>query len=132
MRIWEQGRLTGFEGAASDVAVANAQYDRVSDLFGIDRNFVHSWHAGLHPGCGYPWDLRDNYERWGGSAFGNPRIMHFHTCGAYAPGEISWNVIDPTIVVEGTTLWERGQFHAHRLPGGAQILDLFPLCCGLV
>ncbi len=127
----EQGRLTGFEGAASDVAVANAQYDRVSDLFGIDRNFVHSWHAGLHPGCGYPWDLRDNYERWGGAAFGNPRIMHFHTCGAYAPGEISWNVIDPTIVVDGTTLWEKGQFHAHRLPGGAQILAQFPCAAAL-
>ena len=49
----ENGRLAGFEGSASDIAAANAHYDRVSEHFGIDRNCVHSWHAGMHPGCGY-------------------------------------------------------------------------------
>lgn len=124
--LMENGRLTGFEGAAKDVARADAQYDRVSGLFGIDRNFVHSWHAGIHPGCGYPWDMRQNFERWGGAAFGNPRILHFHTCGAYAPGEISWNIIDPTIEVDGVTLWEDGTFRADRLPGGPAILGRYP------
>ncbi|WP_420395643.1 hypothetical protein [Nioella sp.] len=124
--LMENGRLTGFEGEPADVDRANAQYDRVSSMFGIDRDFVHSWHAGIHPGCGYPWDMRQNYERWGGAAFGNPRILHFHTCGTYAPGEISWNIFDPTIEVDGVTLWEEGVFRADRLPGGPAILTHYP------
>ncbi|NVO58436.1 hypothetical protein HW561_21885 [Rhodobacteraceae bacterium B1Z28] len=121
--MMENGRLTRFEGDPVNAARAEAHYDRVAGQFGIDRNFVHSWHAGIHPGCGYPWDMRDNYERWGGSAFGNPRILHFHTCGAYAPGEISWNVIDPTIAINGVTYWDNGVFLAERLPNGQSILD---------
>ncbi|WP_432675363.1 hypothetical protein [Nioella aestuarii] len=124
--LMENGRLTGFEGAPQDVARAEAQYDRVAGMFGIDRNFVHSWHAGIHPGCGYPWDMRKNYERWGGAAFGNPRILHFHTCGTYAPGEISWNIFDPTIELDGVALWEEGTFRAERLPGGSEIFARYP------
>lgn len=129
--LMENGRLTGFEGGTDDVARANAHYDRVSSMFGIDRNFIHSWHAGIHPGCGFPWDMRENYEKWGGAAFGNPRILHFHTCGAYAPGEISWNIIDPTIVIDGVTYWDRGVFHAERLPGGAELLAEYPCAAAL-
>jgi hypothetical protein len=129
--VMEDGRLQHFEGTPTDVARAEAQYDRVATLFGIERDFVHSWHAGIHPGCGYPWDMRDNYERWGGTAFGNPRILHFHTCGAYAPGEISWNVFDPTIVMDGVTYWEDGVFHAARLPALPTILDQFPCAAAL-
>lgn len=128
---FERGRLTGFDGQPGDVARANAQYDRVAAMFGIDRNFVHSWHAGIHPGCAFPWDMRQNWPRWGSVAFGNPRILHFHTCGAYAPGEISWNVIDPTVEVDGIALWERGVFHAERLPGGAEILARYPCAAAL-
>ncbi|AVO36310.1 hypothetical protein [Pukyongiella litopenaei] len=127
--LMNSGRLTGFQGGAGDVARANAHYDHVAGRYGIDRNFVHSWHAGIHPGCGYPWPARDSYERWSGAAFGNPRILHFHTCGAYAPGEISWNVIDPTIEADGVTLWEAGRFHAERVPGAAAILRRYP-CAG--
>lgn len=130
--LMEQGRLTGFAGEnPDDVALAEAHYDHVAALFGIDRNFVHSWHAGIHPGCGYPWQASENYERWGGAAFGNPRILHFHTCGAYAPGEISWNIIDPTIIVDGVTLWDKGRFHAERLVNGPEILARFPCAASL-
>lgn len=124
--LMENGRLTGFQGDPADVARAHVHYDRVSRLFGIDRDFVHSWHAGIHPGCGYPWDMRDNWERWGGAAFGNPRILHFHTCGTYAPGEISWNIIDPTIEVDGVALWDKGTLRTDRLPGGPAILARYP------
>lgn len=127
--VMERGRLQHFEGAPRDVARAEAQYDRVSALFGIDRNFIHSWHAGIHPGCHFPWNMRDNYERWGGVAFGNPRVLHFHSCGAYAPGEISWNVLDPTITLDGLSIWENGIFHAEKLPGGSEILKTYP-CAG--
>ena len=122
----EDGRLTGFDGAAADVARADAHYDRVARMFSIDRNAVHSWHAGIHPGCGFPWDMTAHPDRWSGAAFGNPRILHFHTCGAYAPGEISWNAFDPTLEVDGTALWERGVLRVDRLPGGPAILRRFP------
>lgn len=126
MALFENGRLTGFDGSPGNVAAANRHYDRVAARFGIDRNFVHSWHAGIHPGCGFLHPARENYERWGGSAFGNPRILHFHTCGAYAPGEISWNMLDPTIRIDSVAVWENGVFHADRLAGGQAILDSFP------
>lgn len=129
--IMEKGRLTRFEGDPVNAARAEAHYDRVATQFGIDRTFVHSWHAGIHPGCAYPWDMRENYERWGGSAFGNPRILHFHTCGAYAPGEISWNVFDPSIVIDGVSYWDKGVFHAERLPSGQSILDRHPCAAAL-
>lgn len=120
------GRLTRFEGAEGAVRRADAHYDQVAARFGLDRNAVHSWHAGIHPGCGFPWDMADHVERWGGTAFGNPRIAHFHTCGATAPGEISWNVIDPTITLDGVPVWENGTFHADRIPGGAEVLAAYP------
>lgn len=123
---FEAGRLVGFEGSAENVAQADAHYDRISRAYGIDRGAVHSWHAGLHPGCGFPWAMRDAYERWSGAAFGNPRIAHFHTCGGYAPGEICWNVIDPTIEIDGLVLWEEGTFHLDRLPEGPSILKRYP------
>jgi hypothetical protein len=129
--MMQDGQLIQFEGATAEVAKAEAQYDRVSGIFGVDRNFVHSWHAGIHPGCSYPWNMRDNYEHWGGSAFGNPRILHFHTCGAYAPGEISWNVFDPTIHIDGTAFWEAGAFRADRLPQGPEILSQYPCAAAL-
>lgn len=127
----ENGRLVKFEGSRGDTARAEAQYDRVARMFNIDRNVVHSWHAGIHPGCGYRWNMRENYERWGGAAFGNPRILHFHTCGAYAPGEISWNVIDPTIEIDGQAYWNRGVLNAGALPNGPSILARYPCAARL-
>lgn len=122
----KNGRLLDFEGTPADVGRAHAHYDRVAAQFGLDRNYVHSWHAGIHPGCGFPWDLRQNFERWGGSAFGNPRVLHFHTCGAYPPGEISWNVFDPTIALDGVPVWDHGRLHLERVPGGSDILAEHP------
>ncbi|MFP7571574.1 hypothetical protein [Marivita sp. S2033] len=126
LAVMECGRLIGFEGSPRDVATAHAQYDRVANLFGIDRNCVHSWHAGIHPACAFTQDARQDYERWSGLAFGNPRILHFHTCGDYAPGEISINVLDPTIRFDGVPVWQDGTFHPARLKGGQEILDTYP------
>lgn len=50
----------------------------------------------------------DNHERWNGRAFGNPRLPHFHTRGARAPGEIAWNVVDPSIIADGLAAWKDG------------------------
>jgi len=116
------GRLVGFDGSSGDVARASRHYDTIAARYGIDRNMVHSWHAGIHPGCGFGWDGLTQMERWSGVAFGNPRLLHLHTCGADAPGEISWNVIDPTITLDGVALWQDGVFHPSRIAGGAELM----------
>lgn len=123
---FRNGQLLGFDGSPNDVAAAHAHYDRIARTLGVDRNCVHSWHAGIHPGCGYMQNASENYERWSGAAFGNPRLLHFHTCGDYAPGEISWNVLDPTIRIDGVPVCENGIFHPSRLAGGQGVLDRHP------
>ncbi len=108
------------------MARAEAQYAHVAGLYGIDGGIVHSWHAGIHPGCAFAGSAHDSYERWSGSAFGNPRILHFHTCGAYAPGEICWNIVDPTVVVDGAVIWDAGRIRLDAVPGAAAILERHP------
>jgi hypothetical protein len=122
---FDAGRITGFSGDAAAVQTAVEHYRQVASTFGIDGDFVHSWHAGIHPGCEVRQPARDDYERWSGSAFGNPRILHFHTCGAYAPGEISWNVIDPTITVDGREIWKDGVLRPNLVAGGAELVAGF-------
>lgn len=121
-----KGRLVVFSGKSTDVILANAHYDRVASEYNLARNIVHSWHAGIHPGCSFPGDMRADFEHWGGTAFGNPRVLHFHTCGTYAPGEISWNLFDPTIKINGVAIWEDGVFYPDRLTGGRDVLARFP------
>ncbi len=123
---FEAGRLRGFEGDAPVRAEAEAHYARVAAQFGIDADVVHSWHAGIHPACAFPGAAQDNWERWSCAAFGNPRILHFHTCGDYAPGEICWNIIDPTIRVDGVAIWRDGRIDIDRVPGAAAALDRAP------
>ena len=119
---FKDNRIEGFSGTSSAVAAAKTHYQSVADKFNIDRDFVHSWHAGIHPSCAFPGPAKGSFERWSGSAFGNPRLLHFHTCGAYPPGEICWNVVDPTICVDGIAVWKDGKLHAEAIAGGAEIL----------
>lgn len=117
-------RITGFEGP--DAAVARAHYSAVADRYGLEADFVHSWHGGIHPACAFDGPASQHFERWSGAAFGNPRTLHFHTCGAYAPGEISLNIVDPTVEVDGVAIWERGRFWPDRIDGGTEILASCP------
>ncbi|MEM7301434.1 MAG: hypothetical protein AAF468_10155 [Pseudomonadota bacterium] len=105
----EQGRIVGFEGEGSSVVAIEAHYEMVSRRFGIDKYAIHSWHAGIHPACFYTGGIDDNPDRWSNNIFGSPRFAHFHTCGGYPPGEICWMVLDPTIKIDGTPLWEDGR-----------------------
>ncbi|MFU0507037.1 hypothetical protein [Pseudaminobacter sp. NGMCC 1.201702] len=123
---FEAGRITRFQGSAAAVRAAEQHYQMVASRLGIDRDFVHSWHAGIHPGCEISGVVSDSYERWSGAAFGNPRLLHFHTCGAYAPGEISWNVVDPTITVDDIPVWQDGVLRPQLVPGGEEILARYP------
>lgn len=121
-----QGRLTGFQGDSAAVRKAEAHYDHVAGLLGLDRNCVHSWHLGIHPGCAFTDPPAADFRRWSGGAFGNPRLLHFHTCGDYPPGEISWNVLDPTVKADGVALWRDGRLDLAALPGGAGIGARWP------
>ena len=105
----EKGRITGYEGDAQTVSDVKNHYKTVSDIFGIDPDFVHSWHAGIHAGAAFHKPAADDPDRWSNNVFTNPRFLHIHTCGAYAPGEICWMVLDPTVSVDGTNLWQDGR-----------------------
>lgn len=120
------GRLRGWSGPAAEVRRVEAHVARVAGLFDIDGGFVHSWHAGIHPGCAYPGSAHADYARWSGSAFGNPRLLHFHTCGDYAPGEICWNVVDPTVTVDGVPLWSAGRLDPSAVVGAEDLLTFYP------
>ena len=87
---------------------------------------MFSWHAGIHPGNIYPENMKENPPVWCSTVFGNPRLLHFHTCGNQPPGEISWNVIDPTIIVDGVEIWSKGKLNLEKLPGANMILDHYP------
>ncbi len=105
----DKGRIVGFEGNEDEVRKVRAHYDFVARKYGIDGDVIHSWHAGIHPQNGYTGLAAENLTRWSGSAFGNPRYLHFHTCGDYAPGEICISVFDPSISVNGSELWCDGR-----------------------
>lgn len=123
---FDGNKLTGFDGSAADVAAAKEHYEFVGNKYGIETYFVHSWHAGIHPGCAFHTAAGQNFERWSGSAFGNPRLLHFHTCGAYPPGEISLNVLDATVRLDGVAVWDAGKLYPERIKGGAALLEEFP------
>jgi len=120
------GRITGFSGDRDETARIRRHYQSVAELFGIDANVVHSWHAGIHPGCAYTSDAAQNPDRWSNTVFVNPRFLHFHTCGDYAPGEICWMVLDPTVSVDGRALWEDGRLRADTFAQSRHCLENWP------
>lgn len=122
----DRGRIAGWHGSPALTGKVRDHYAFVADRYGIDAEFVHSWHAGIHPACSYRQPAAAHFERWSGSAFGNPRLLHFHTCGLYAPGEICWNVVDPTIIVDGRAVWRDGRIDLDAIPRAVEIVHEYP------
>ena len=120
------GKIIRFHGSRKNVSAIRSHYNFVADQFGIERDTIHSWHAGIHPACSYPHKIDNNPDRWSNNIFGNPRNLHFHTCGAYAPGEICWNVRDPTILIDGTPLWKNGRICFQNFGEINDVVDLWP------
>jgi hypothetical protein len=116
----EGNRITSFGGPGADLA--RSHYSDIAARFAANEDFVHSWHGGIHPMCTFDDPANASFERWSGAAFGNPRLLHFHTCGAYAPGEISLNIVDPSVTVDGIPVWDNGRFMPDRIPGGEDVL----------
>jgi len=106
----ENGRIMELEGPVDLTRKIRSHYNRVGEYLNLDPWNVHSWHAGINPGCSYPHRAEQNLERWGKVAFANPRYLHFHTCGNYAPGEIAWSLFDTHVELDGITFWDQGRF----------------------
>lgn len=87
---------------------------------------VHSWHAGLHPGCRFFAAEGSDRDYWSNTVFSSPRVLHFHTCGATAPGEISWNLVDATVTVDGVPLWQAGTLRPRAFAALTAVLDAHP------
>ncbi len=119
-------KITGFGGSDRDIKAAKAHYTFVAERYGIDPRFIHSWHAGIHPGSAFEDPASASFERWSSGAFGNPRLLHAHTCGRFAPGEISLNILDHTITVDGVAVWDKGVLHPDRIPRADAILRRHP------
>ncbi len=123
----EMGRITEFKGPENTVNKVKEHYKRVSDQFGIDPAVVHSWHAGIHPGCDYRVPESDNPDRWSNTVFCQPEYVHFHTCGDYAPGEISCTLPDHSIKIDGVSLWQNGQLLPHLHSQTKACLNKWPV-----
>jgi hypothetical protein len=120
------GRIQSYQGPAAAVSTVEEHYAHVAGLFGIDARAIHSWHAGLHPGCGYNKSIDDDPDLWSNNVFNSPVFAHFHTCGGYAPGEISWMVAHPTITVDGQALWNSGRLEPEAFSSLTNILTEWP------
>ena len=81
---------------------------KVSKKYKIDKDVIHSWHCGIHGGLLTDTINENDADYWSNTVFGNPKYLHFHTCGNYAPGEICWMIADPTITIDNTPIWENG------------------------
>lgn len=101
-------------------------YKQVAEKFGLDAFYIDSWHAGIHPLMGYDMPASTDPVRWSQTVFPNPRLLHFHTCGAGPPGEICWMILDPTIAINGVALWENGRLHPERFTETMDVLNLAP------
>ena len=104
------GRLMSFSGTATEVDKLNRHYDTISQSLGINRNRIHSWHAGINPQTFFTLSADAHLERWSAVSFGSPRYLHFHTCGDEPPGEVAWSVFNPTVSIDGEYYWQRGEF----------------------
>ena len=102
------GKINSFYGKQEVVEKVEKHYETVSKIFNIERNIVHSWHAGINPGIHYSYSIEDNPDRWSNTIFPSPKYLHFHTCGDYAPGEICWMIANPTITIDNIPIWENG------------------------
>ncbi len=124
--VVEGGRIAAFEGARSAVGEARGFYDRGSSKLGLDADVIHSWHTGINPQTFYPYPPEENLTKWANMVFGSPRYTHFHTCGDYAPGEISWPLIDATVSFDGEDYWRDGRFLFLDRPEVRALLDKYP------
>ena len=124
--VIDKGVISSFEGDAADILAAQDHYRQVANQFNIEPWRVDSWHLGLHPATVHPSDPQVDLDRWANTMFTSPRYLHFHTCGNYPPGEICGMVEDPTVKLDGITLWQDGQLMASNFSAIAKVAQSWP------
>ncbi len=122
----KEGRLITLHGNEEDRKSVAAHHMNIAGQFGLDANAIHSFHAGMHPGCAYLAPASDDPDRWANCIFTNPRVLHFHTCGTVPPGEICWMIFDHTLLVDGKALWSHGRLNVEEFPETQTCLDQWP------
>ena len=120
------GRIDCFDGAEEVAQAVRAHYEKVASLFGIEPMIVNSWHQGLHPGTDTSPMPEEDLSLWSETLFTSPQYLHFHTCGAYPPGEISWMVESPTVELDGRNLYENGHIQVEAFEAFRPCLDQHP------
>ena len=124
--LMHDGRIVDFEGSAKIVARVRAHYLHVASRFDIDPFIVHSWHGGTNPKIFYPDEATADIERWNGVLHSHTRYTHFHTCGAYNPGEIVVGLVDASIFINGDQYWDHGRLALLENPDARQLLSDYP------
>tara|TARA_B110000027_G_scaffold68115_1_gene72813 strand:+ start:1030 stop:2091 length:1062 start_codon:yes stop_codon:yes gene_type:complete len=104
----ENGKIVNFSGDIQTIKKIEDHYSQIANTFDIDKNIVHSWHSGIHPGLTFKESIAQNPEKWSNTIFASPSNLHFHTCGNYAPGEICWNILNHSVKIDGIPIWEDG------------------------
>ena len=120
------GMIETFLGDSKVVKKVKDHYKMVASEFNLEKNIVHSFHAGLHPGCTYEKPKTIDPDHWSNTVFANPNYLHFHTCGNYAPGEICWMVSNQTILFDNVALWKKGRFAPDKFFETARVLKDWP------
>ena len=124
--VVENGRIVNFEGPARTASKVREHYEHVAGCFDIDPFVVHSWHGGTNPKIFYPQAAENDIERWNGVVHSHPRYTHFHTCGAYNPGEIVVGLIDTSIFINHEPYWEQGRLRLLEHPDAKALLADHP------
>ncbi|MCP4768109.1 MAG: hypothetical protein GY875_17785 [Gammaproteobacteria bacterium] len=124
--IVEQGRIMQFEGKTGVVEAIDRHYRNIARQFDIDPYVVHSWHAGIHPGLTCSLSEDQDPDLWSNSVFNHPRYLHFHSCGNYPPGEVSWLLKDHRVSIDGVDLWTDGALKPENFDSTHQCLHEDP------
>ncbi|MEQ9487773.1 MAG: hypothetical protein RIM72_02135 [Alphaproteobacteria bacterium] len=121
--VIKDGRLVDFEGDHETVGRLWRHYEMVEKTLNVDIRKIHSWHAGVNPRTFYAASPSDDPVRWHGVVFASPRDVHFHSGADYAPGEISWHVMDHTTSFDGVPFWKNGKLTLLQEPEFRALLD---------
>jgi hypothetical protein len=114
------GRIKDITGDADIVASVRQHAERIAALSGGEPYQFSSFHTGINPTTLYTQPALQDLDRWTTVAFGSPRYSHFHFCGK-GLGDLSAKVFEPTISLDGESLWADGRLEFLQRPDIAQI-----------
>lgn len=130
--IVNNGYLEQFDGEPEAAQKISDYYDLVSAKLQVNRNRIHSWHAGINPLTSFGRNIEQDFEGWCSISFASPRYLHFHTCGDQPPGEIAWSVFNPSVSIDGERFWHNGQFVWLQRQDNVELIGQYPAAARLL